>query len=73
VTPMQVDIRVPLGRPLTELADFAVRCEQAALGGVGVPDHHHTGRDLPRAEVEAFSEVIGPALRDACSTNSMQH
>jgi 5,10-methylenetetrahydromethanopterin reductase len=42
---MQVSIRVPLGRPLPELADFAARCEQAGLSGVGVPDHHHTGRD----------------------------
>lgn len=42
---VQVDIRVPLGRPLPELADFAVLCEQAGLDGVGVPDHHHTGRD----------------------------
>ena len=40
----QVGIRVPLGRPIPELADFAVRCEQAGPGGVGVPDHHHTGR-----------------------------
>lgn len=42
---LQVDIRVPLGRPLPELADFALRCEDAGLDGVGVPDHHHTGRD----------------------------
>lgn len=42
---LQVDIRVPLGRPLRELADFAARCEDAGLDGVGVPDHHHTGRD----------------------------
>ncbi|MGH3627051.1 MAG: LLM class flavin-dependent oxidoreductase, partial [Sciscionella sp.] len=42
---MQVGIRVPLGSPLLELADFAVLCEQAGLSGIGVPDHHHTGRD----------------------------
>ena len=42
---VQVSIRVPLGHPLPELADFAVLCEQAGLDGVGVPDHHHTGRD----------------------------
>lgn len=53
---MQVDIRVPLGRPLTELADFAVLCEQAGLGGVGVPDHHHTGRD-------AYLALAAMALR----------
>lgn len=42
---LTVDIRVPVGRPLPQLGDFASRCEQAGLDGVGVPDHHHTGRD----------------------------
>jgi 5,10-methylenetetrahydromethanopterin reductase len=45
VNRVRVSIRVPLGHPLPELADFAVLCEQAGLDGVGVPDHHHTGRD----------------------------
>lgn len=56
MTSLQMDIRVPLGRPLRELADFAVLCEQAGLGGVGVPDHHHTGRD-------AYLAVAAMALR----------
>jgi 5,10-methylenetetrahydromethanopterin reductase len=56
VTALQVDMRVPLGRPLPELADFAVRCEQAGLGGVGIPDHHHTGRD-------AYLALAAMALR----------
>ena len=42
---LSIDIRVPVGRSLPVLADFAARCEQAGLDGVGVPDHHHTGRD----------------------------
>jgi 5,10-methylenetetrahydromethanopterin reductase len=53
---MQVSIRVPLGRPLPELAEFAVRCEEAGLSGVGVPDHHHTGRD-------AYLALAAMALR----------
>jgi len=53
---MQVSIRVPLGRPLPELAEFAARCEQAGLSGVGVPDHHHTGRD-------AYLALAAMALR----------
>jgi 5,10-methylenetetrahydromethanopterin reductase len=56
MTAVQVDIRVPLGRPLPELADFAVQCEEAGLGGVGVPDHHHTGRD-------AYLAMAAMALR----------
>lgn len=46
MTSMQVSIRVPLGRPLPELAGFAHLCEQAGLSGVGVPDHHQPGRDV---------------------------
>lgn len=42
---LRVDIRVPVGAPLPELVNFAQKCEQAGLDGIGVPDHHHTGRD----------------------------
>ncbi|WP_157973937.1 LLM class flavin-dependent oxidoreductase [Desertihabitans aurantiacus] len=42
---LEVGIRIPLGAPLPELAAFAGEAEQAGLDGVGVPDHHHTGRD----------------------------
>lgn len=53
---LQVDIRVPVGRPLPELAEFAAYVEHAGLGGVGVPDHHHTGRD-------AYLALAAMALR----------
>lgn len=43
--PLEVGLRVPLGAPLPELASFAARAERAGLDGIGVPDHHHTGRD----------------------------
>jgi 5,10-methylenetetrahydromethanopterin reductase len=42
---IDVDIRVPVGAPVPELAAFARRCEDAGLSGVGVHDHHHSGRD----------------------------
>lgn len=44
--PPRLSIRVPPGRPINELAAFAHDCEEAGLHGVGVPDHHHTGRDV---------------------------
>lgn len=43
---MQVDIRVPVGRPIPEVADFVARCEDAGFDGVGVHDHPHSGRDV---------------------------
>ena len=42
---LQVDIRVPVGRPIPELVDFIRRVEAAGLNGVGIHDHHHSGRD----------------------------
>ena len=43
---MQVDIRVPVGRPIPEVADVIARCEDAGFDGVGVHDHTHSGRDV---------------------------
>lgn len=43
---MQVDIRVPVGLPVLQTADFVQRCEDAGFDGVGVHDHPHSGRDV---------------------------
>lgn len=43
---VKVDIRVPVGRPLPELAAFIRTVEDAGFHGVGVNDHHHQGRDV---------------------------
>lgn len=43
--PLEVDIRVPVGQPVPEVADFIARCEDAGFDGVGVHDHPHSGRD----------------------------
>lgn len=43
---ISVDIRVPVGRPIPEVVDFIARCEAAGFDGVGVHDHHHSGRDV---------------------------
>ena len=43
---MKADIRVPVGLPLQETADFIAGCEAAGFSGVGVHDHQHSGRDV---------------------------
>ena len=43
---MKVDIRVPVGLPVLETADFIAGCEAAGFSGVGVHDHQHSGRDV---------------------------
>ena len=43
---MKVDIRVPVGLPVVETAEFIASCEAAGFSGVGVHDHQHSGRDV---------------------------
>ena len=43
---MKVDIRVPVGLPVQETADFIAGCEAAGFSGVGVHDHQHSARDV---------------------------
>ena len=43
---MKVDIRVPVGLPVQETADFIAGCEAAGFSGVGIHDHQHSGRDV---------------------------
>ena len=42
---IRVALRVPVGRPLPDLAAFVARCEDAGLDGVGIHDHPSSGRD----------------------------
>ncbi|MCH8298198.1 MAG: LLM class flavin-dependent oxidoreductase [Chloroflexi bacterium] len=43
---MKVDIRVPVGLPVVETAEFIAGCEAAGFSGVGIHDHQHSGRDV---------------------------
>ena len=43
---MKVDIRVPVGLPVFETAEFIAGCEAAGFSGVGIHDHQHSGRDV---------------------------
>ncbi len=45
MTPIRVALRVPVGRPLPDLATFIARCEAAGFDGVGIHDHPSSGRD----------------------------
>ena len=46
MTRLRVNLRVPVGRPLPELAAFVARCEDAGFDGVGIHDHPSSGRDV---------------------------
>lgn len=70
---MRVDIRVPVGATVPELADFAALVEDSGLGGVGVPDHHHTGRDAYLALASMAERTRSLQLYPATSNVGTRH
>lgn len=64
---------MPLGARLPELAQFAASCEQAGLSGVGVPDHHHTGRDAYLALAAMATRTERISLYPATSNVVTRH
>jgi 5,10-methylenetetrahydromethanopterin reductase len=79
---IRVDIRVPVGRPLPELAAFIVRCEQAGFDGVGIHDHPSSGRDAYLAlalacratqRLHLFPATSSPLVRHPLVLASLAH
>ncbi|MQA96051.1 MAG: LLM class flavin-dependent oxidoreductase, partial [Streptosporangiales bacterium] len=71
--PIKVDIRVPVGRPLPELTEFIKGCEDAGFHGVGVHDHHHSGRDVYAALTLAAASTTRLELYPATSNPVTRH
>ena len=70
---MQVDIRVPVGAPLPEVAEFIARCEDAGFDGVGVHDHPHSGRDAYLTLAIAAQRTRRLRLYPATSSPNVRH
>ena len=72
---MKVDIRVPVGLPIQETADFIAGCEDAGFSGVGVHDHQHSGRDvfltLALAAERTSRLTLYPATSNPVTRHSM--
>jgi 5,10-methylenetetrahydromethanopterin reductase len=69
----RVAIRVPVGRPLPELAAFIARCEAAGFDGVGIHDHPSSGRDAYLALALAARATQHLRLFPATSSPSVRH
>ena len=79
---MKVDIRVPVGLPLKETADFIAECEAAGFSGVGVHDHQHSGRDVfltlalaaeRTSRLELYPATTNPVTRHPMVLASLAH
>lgn len=73
MTRMRVAIRVPVGRPLPEIATFAARCEDAGFDGVGIHDHPSSGRDAYLALALAAQATRRLRLFPATSSPLVRH
>jgi 5,10-methylenetetrahydromethanopterin reductase len=70
---MKVDLRVPVGRPLRDVADVAARAEDAGFDGVGIHDHPHSGRDVFMALALAALRTRWITLYPATSSPAVRH
>lgn len=70
---LRIDVNDATDLPLAESSRFAVRAEELGFAGVGMPDHHHTGRDVfvrlvlaaqQTTHVTLFPSVTNPVSRN---------
>jgi 5,10-methylenetetrahydromethanopterin reductase len=73
MTQLRVAIRVPVGRPLPDVADFVARCEDAGFDGVGIHDHPSSGRDAYLALALAAKATQRIGLFPATSSPVVRH
>jgi 5,10-methylenetetrahydromethanopterin reductase len=82
MTPLRVSIRVPVGRPLPDLAAFVARCEDIGFDGVGIHDHPSSGRDAYLAlalaarathRIRLFPATSSPLVRHPLVLASLAH
>src|SRR5258708_22879313 len=73
MTAIRVALRVPVGRPLPDLAAFIARCEDAGLDGVGIHDHPSSGRDAYLALALAAQATHRLKLFPATSSPLVRH
>jgi 5,10-methylenetetrahydromethanopterin reductase len=73
MTQVRVALRVPVGRPLPDLASFIARCEDTGLDGVGIHDHPSSGRDAYLALALAAQATRRLRLFPATSSPLVRH
>lgn len=73
MTRLSVAIRVPVGRPLRDIATFVARCEEAGFDGVGIHDHPSSGRDAYLALALAAQATQRLRLFPATSSPLVRH
>jgi 5,10-methylenetetrahydromethanopterin reductase len=82
MTRLRVALRVPVGRPLPDVAAFVARCEDAGFDGIGIHDHPSSGRDAYLAlalaarathRLRLFPATSSPVVRHPLLLASLAH
>jgi 5,10-methylenetetrahydromethanopterin reductase len=82
MTQLRVSLRVPVGRPLPDVAAFVARAEQAGFDGIGIHDHPSSGRDAYLAlalaaqatqRIRLFPATSSPVVRHPLVLASLAH
>ena len=73
MTRLRVALRVPVGRPLPDIAAFVARCEDAGFDGIGIHDHPSSGRDAYLALALAAQATHHLRLFPATSSPVVRH
>src|SRR5260370_2168926 len=79
---LRVALRVPVGRPLPDIADFVARCEDGGFDGGGIHNHPSSGRDAYLAlalaaratqRIRLFPATSSPVVRHPLVLASLAH
>jgi 5,10-methylenetetrahydromethanopterin reductase len=70
---MKVDLRVPVGAPVPDVAEVIARAEAAGFDGVGVHDHPHSARDVFMTLALAARRTSRVTLYPATSSPAVRH
>jgi 5,10-methylenetetrahydromethanopterin reductase len=82
MTRLRVALRVPVGRPLPDVAAIVARCEDAGFDGIGIHDHPTSGRDAYLAlalaarathRLRLFPATSSPVVRHPLLLASLAH
>ena len=73
VVPMQIDLRIASSKPVSEIVDFARRCEEAGFSGLGFVDSHPFLRDVYVVMAQVLQHTERIRVRPAVTCPGPRH
>ena len=70
---MQIDLRIASSKPVSEIVDFARRCEEAGFSGLGFVDSHTFLRDVYVVMAQVLQHTERIRVRPAVTCPGPRH